>query len=86
MEILKKEGLAGLYAGLDSSIAGIVVTNTVFYLFREYSPSPYPRITFDCRPGLTDRVSMLLLMMMILMPLIPYCSRRIETDHPRPFG
>jgi adenine nucleotide transporter 17 len=35
MEILKKEGLAGLYAGLDSSIAGIVVTNTVFYLFRE---------------------------------------------------
>lgn len=37
MEILKKEGLAGLYAGLDSSIAGIVVTNTVFYLFLEES-------------------------------------------------
>jgi adenine nucleotide transporter 17 len=35
LEILKKEGLAGLYAGLESSIAGIAVTNTVFYLFRE---------------------------------------------------
>jgi hypothetical protein len=39
MEILKKEGLAGLYAGLESSIAGIAVTNTVFYLFRESNTS-----------------------------------------------
>jgi hypothetical protein len=52
MEILKKEGLAGLYAGLDSSIAGIVVTNTVFYLFRECSPSPYLCIKFDWSTGL----------------------------------
>jgi len=35
MEILKTEGIAGLYAGLESSIAGIAVTNTVFYLFRK---------------------------------------------------
>jgi hypothetical protein len=35
MEILKTEGIAGLYAGLESSIAGIAVTNTVFYLFCE---------------------------------------------------
>lgn len=37
LEIIKKEGLSGLYAGLDSSIAGIVITNTVFYLFLEES-------------------------------------------------
>lgn len=83
MEILKKEGLAGLYAGLDSSIAGIVVTNTVFYLFRECSPSPPSAYNSIGRPGLTDRVSML---MTVIISLIIQCSRRIETDHPRSFG
>jgi hypothetical protein len=35
------------------------------------------------RPGLTDRVSML---MTVMISLIIQCSRRIETDHPRSFG
>ncbi|KAK0539483.1 hypothetical protein OC834_000038 [Tilletia horrida] len=34
-KVLREEGLAGLYAGLDSSLVGIGVTNFVYYYFYE---------------------------------------------------
>jgi len=35
--ILKREGIAGLYSGLNSSLLGIAVTNGVYYYFYERS-------------------------------------------------
>ncbi|KAF8351486.1 mitochondrial carrier domain-containing protein [Amanita rubescens] len=35
--ILRKEGIAGLYSGLNSSLLGIAVTNGVYYYFYERS-------------------------------------------------
>ncbi|KAJ9105286.1 hypothetical protein QFC21_001654 [Naganishia friedmannii] len=37
MKIVQKEGLGGLYSGLNSSLFGIAITNTIFYLFLEES-------------------------------------------------
>jgi solute carrier family 25 (peroxisomal adenine nucleotide transporter), member 17 len=37
LDILKAEGLLGLYSGLTSSILGIAVTNFVYYGFYEKS-------------------------------------------------
>jgi adenine nucleotide transporter 17 len=34
--IIKREGIAGLYSGIDSALFGISVTNFVYY----YCPSP----------------------------------------------
>ncbi|KAI5116955.1 hypothetical protein M0805_001928 [Coniferiporia weirii] len=36
-DILKREGFAGLYSGLNSSLLGIAVTNGVYYYFYERS-------------------------------------------------
>ncbi|KAF5331627.1 hypothetical protein D9611_007697 [Ephemerocybe angulata] len=35
LDIIKREGLVGLYSGLDSSLLGIAVTNGVYYYFYE---------------------------------------------------
>lgn len=35
LDIVKREGLSGLYSGLDSSLLGIAVTNGVYYYFYE---------------------------------------------------
>jgi adenine nucleotide transporter 17 len=37
--IIKREGLAGLYAGLDSALFGITVTNFVYYYWYEWTRS-----------------------------------------------
>ncbi|KAJ7283681.1 mitochondrial carrier domain-containing protein [Mycena rebaudengoi] len=37
VDIVKREGLAGLYSGLSSSLLGIAVTNGVYYYFYERS-------------------------------------------------
>ncbi|KAK0486941.1 mitochondrial carrier domain-containing protein [Armillaria luteobubalina] len=37
LDILKREGITGLYSGLNSSLLGIAVTNGVYYYFYERS-------------------------------------------------
>jgi len=37
IDIIKREGVLGLYSGLDSSLLGIAVTNGVYYYFYERS-------------------------------------------------
>ncbi|KAF8627178.1 hypothetical protein AX15_004496 [Amanita polypyramis BW_CC] len=37
LDIIKREGIAGLYSGLSSSLLGIAVTNGVYYYFYERS-------------------------------------------------
>ncbi|KAH6914933.1 peroxisomal membrane protein [Coprinopsis sp. MPI-PUGE-AT-0042] len=37
VDIIKREGITGLYSGLDSSLLGIAVTNGVYYYFYERS-------------------------------------------------
>ncbi|KAL0949937.1 hypothetical protein HGRIS_009963 [Hohenbuehelia grisea] len=37
LDILKREGVLGLYSGLNSSLLGIAVTNFVYYYFYEHS-------------------------------------------------
>lgn len=37
LDIIKREGVAGLYSGLSSSLLGIAVTNGVYYYFYERS-------------------------------------------------
>jgi len=37
LDIIKREGVLGLYSGLDSSLLGIAVTNGVYYYFYERS-------------------------------------------------
>ncbi|KAF9058179.1 mitochondrial carrier domain-containing protein [Panaeolus papilionaceus] len=37
LDIIKREGVFGLYSGLDSSLLGIAVTNGVYYYFYERS-------------------------------------------------
>lgn len=41
--ILKREGVAGLYAGLDSALFGISVTNFVYYYWYEWSRSAFEK-------------------------------------------
>jgi len=43
--ILDREGIAGLYAGLDSALFGITVTNFVYYYWYEYSRAFFQRTT-----------------------------------------
>ncbi|KIO33897.1 hypothetical protein M407DRAFT_240810 [Tulasnella calospora MUT 4182] len=47
LEVLKNEGIAGLYSGLSSSLLGIAVTNFVYYGFYEKSKS----VVLRSRPG-----------------------------------
>jgi len=45
--IVQREGITGLYAGLDSALFGISVTNFVYYYCTPpflSSPSPFPPI------------------------------------------
>ncbi|KAK4689127.1 solute carrier family 25 (peroxisomal adenine nucleotide transporter), member 17, partial [Tremellales sp. Uapishka_1] len=42
---LKEEGLSGLYAGLNSSLFGIAVTNGVYYAFCQMSPRFFQSIS-----------------------------------------
>ncbi|KAF7301633.1 Mitochondrial carrier [Mycena indigotica] len=37
VDVIKREGLSGMYSGLSSSLLGIAVTNTVYYYFYERS-------------------------------------------------
>ncbi|EME47997.1 hypothetical protein DOTSEDRAFT_69812 [Dothistroma septosporum NZE10] len=43
--IVDREGIAGLYAGLDSALFGITVTNFVYYYWYEFSRSFFQRST-----------------------------------------
>ncbi|KAK4505360.1 hypothetical protein PRZ48_003323 [Zasmidium cellare] len=43
--ILDREGIAGLYAGLDSALFGITVTNFVYYYWYEFSRAFFQRTT-----------------------------------------
>ncbi|KAI1099096.1 mitochondrial carrier [Jackrogersella minutella] len=45
-QIVAREGVAGLYAGLDSAVFGISVTNFVYYYWYEWT-----RGSFEARPG-----------------------------------
>ncbi|KAG9009581.1 hypothetical protein FRB90_008278 [Tulasnella sp. 427] len=47
LEVLKNEGITGLYSGLSSSLLGIAVTNFVYYGFYEKSKS----VVLRSRPG-----------------------------------
>ncbi|KAG8952429.1 hypothetical protein FRC04_004489 [Tulasnella sp. 424] len=47
LEVLKTEGIPGLYSGLSSSLLGIAVTNFVYYGFYEKSKS----VVLRSRPG-----------------------------------
>jgi adenine nucleotide transporter 17 len=38
---IKEDGVSGLYDGLSSSLAGIAVTNGVYYAFCESRSHPY---------------------------------------------
>lgn len=40
--IIKREGVAGLYAGMDSALFGITVTNFVYYYCMYLGPRPVP--------------------------------------------
>lgn len=42
---MDREGIAGLYAGLDSALFGITVTNFVYYYWYEFSRSFFQRST-----------------------------------------
>lgn len=46
--IIQREGISGLYAGLDSAVFGISVTNFVYYYCTP--PSPTPQITISSLP------------------------------------
>lgn len=39
-KIVAREGIAGLYAGIDSAVFGISVTNFVYYYCTFLTPSP----------------------------------------------
>ena len=41
--ILKREGVSGLYAGLDSALFGITVTNFVYYYWYEWSRAAFEK-------------------------------------------
>ncbi|CAK4032668.1 Peroxisomal membrane PMP47B [Lecanosticta acicola] len=43
--IIDREGISGLYAGLDSALFGITVTNFVYYYWYEYSRAFFQRTT-----------------------------------------
>ncbi|KAI5787119.1 peroxisomal membrane protein PMP47B [Geopyxis carbonaria] len=42
-KILEREGMGGLYAGLDSAVFGISVTNFVYYYWYEFSRSAFEK-------------------------------------------
>ncbi|KAF2432251.1 mitochondrial carrier [Tothia fuscella] len=42
-QIIKREGLVGLYAGLDSALVGIGVTNFVYYYWYEWSRAAFEK-------------------------------------------
>ncbi|KAI0040797.1 mitochondrial carrier [Auriscalpium vulgare] len=47
LDIIKREGVLGLYSGLNSSLLGIAVTNGVYYYFYERSKG----VILQSRPG-----------------------------------
>jgi len=47
--ILDREGIVGLYAGLDSALFGITVTNFVYYYWYEFSRAFFQRTTNKTR-------------------------------------
>ncbi|MCJ1423798.1 hypothetical protein MMC29_001683 [Sticta canariensis] len=46
--IVQREGLAGLYSGLDSALFGITVTNFVYYYCTKLSPHTTPYQAAEC--------------------------------------
>jgi len=59
IDIIKREGVLGLYSGLNSSLLGIAITNGVYYYFYERSKEIILRRPRLGRKGLSTLESML---------------------------
>ncbi|KAH9482977.1 Peroxisomal nicotinamide adenine dinucleotide carrier [Psilocybe cubensis] len=59
IDIIKREGVLGLYSGLDSSLLGIAVTNGVYYYFYERSREAILRTRTGGSKALSTLESML---------------------------
>jgi len=59
MDIIKREGVLGLYSGLNSSLVGIAITNGVYYYFYERSRESLLRSRTGEGKGLSTLESML---------------------------
>ncbi|KAL1747472.1 mitochondrial carrier domain-containing protein [Schizophyllum fasciatum] len=59
LDIIKREGVTGLYSGLNSSLLGIAVTNGVYYYFYERSRDFLLKLRTGSK-GLTTPESMLI--------------------------
>jgi adenine nucleotide transporter 17 len=57
--ILDREGVAGLYAGLDSALFGITVTNFVYYYWYEWTRAGFETAAFKNTARMSKRLTTL---------------------------
>ncbi|KAH0610904.1 uncharacterized protein H6S33_011331 [Morchella sextelata] len=61
--IIQREGISGLYAGLDSAVFGISVTNFVYYYWYEWSRSAFEKAALASKSPRRNKLSTLESMM-----------------------